>query len=305
MLRRIAGVFLLLSLLPYAADARPDGVDWRVRRTSHFIIYYADRSASVASRIAVSAEKWYIDISDKLGFSPGGVTPVYLYPDRVSFSRATGVGRADTVVGLAQAHVIRLDASEVFANAEQVMAHEMVHVFIARRLHGNTARIPLWMHEGLAQYLSDDWGDAELELLREAASTGAILPLDSIGARFPEDQRGRAIAYAQSYSLVKYIADRYTSESLQDILTEVKRGMRFETACFNSLGTEPDDLEREWRRALWETHGIQRWFTLGTAVVSAAMALFAILAFRSRILQKRRKILEFEEEQQPPTDAEP
>lgn len=286
----------MLLLINSVAAARPDSVHWRVMRTDHFIIYYANRSASVAPETGLSAEKWYDRLSRKLGFAPGGVTPVYLYPDRVAFSRATGFGRADTIVGLAQAHIIRVDASGAFADAEQVLAHEMVHVFIARRLYGNTGRLPLWVHEGLAQYLADDWGSADQDLLQEAASTGAILPLDRISVSFPEDERGRAIAYAESYSIVKYIADRYTLAALRDLISETRRGMRFETACLYSLGTEPQDLERDWRQFVWDRYGKQRWYTLGTAVVSAAMALFAVLAFRSRIIQKRRKAEEFEEE---------
>ncbi len=298
MLRSIFGILFLL-LIGSAAAARPDSVNWRVTRTDHFIIYYAKRSASVAPETALSAEKWYGRLSRKLGFAPGGVTPVYLYPDRVSFSRDTGYGRADSVVGLAQAHVIRVDASGAFADAEQVLAHEMVHVFIARRLYGNTGRLPLWLHEGLAQYLAEDWDGADQELLQEAASTGGILPLERIAVGFPEDERGRAVAYAQSYSIVRYIAERYTPAALRDLISETKRGMRFETACLYSLGTEPADLERDWRQHIRDRYGRQRWHVAGTAVVSAAMVLFAILAFRSRSIQKRRKAEEFEEEAAP------
>ena len=180
MSRIVFGVLLPVLLLAHAAAARMEGTDWRVTRTSHFIIYYANQSDAVAAKTRISAEKWYADLSGKLGFSPGGVTPVYLYPDRVAFSKATGVGRADTIVGLAHANVIRVDASGVFADVESVLAHEMVHIFIVRRLHGNTARLPLWFHEGLAQYLTDDWSDADQEALVEAVSDGAILPLASI-----------------------------------------------------------------------------------------------------------------------------
>lgn len=297
MLRATFGVLLLLILFVHsAADARPADVDWRVTRTGHFIIYYANSSASVAARISSSAEKWYDILSHKLGFSPGGVTPVYLYPDRIAFSNATGYDRADTIVGLAQAHVIRVDASGAFADVEQVLAHEMVHVFIARRLHGNAGRLPLWVHEGLAQYLADDWGHSDQDLLQEAVSVGAILPLNKIAVRFPEDKRGRAVAYAQSYSIVKYIADKYTMAALRDLIMETRQGRPFEIACLYSLGTEPEDLERDWRQFLWDKYGRQRWHALGTAVVSAAMVIFAILAFLSRLRQKRHKALEFEEE---------
>ncbi len=294
MCRRTLGFLLLILLLARAATA---GENWRVTRTSHFIIYYANKSASVASKTATSAEKWYIRLSDKLGFSPGGVTPVYLYPDRAAFSDATGVGRAETIVGIAQAHVIRVDASGVYADVEQILAHEMVHVFIVRRLHGYTSRLPLWFHEGLAQYLTDDWSEADQQVLGDAVSSGEIRDLASITTSFPRDQKGREIAYAESYSIVGYIARRYTLQALRDLVTETKQGRPFDVACLYSLGTEPDVLEREWRDSLSKQYGVQRWFRLGAAVISAFMAVFGILAFAARIRQKRRQAQQFEEEQ--------
>lgn len=295
MLRAIIAAALYMLILAQVVAAPAGDVNWRAKRTRHFILYYANESSSVAEKASASAEEWYAELSRRLGFAPGGVTPVYLYPDRASFSRAVGVGRADTVVGLARASDIRIDASGLFADVEQVLAHEMVHVFIARRLYGYTARLPLWMHEGLAQYLTGDWGDANLAVLQEAVASGSILPLERITVRFPEDPEGRAVAYAQSYSIVRYIAQRYPPGSLPDLLSELKYGRRFETALLYSMGRQPEELEKEWRDHLLEEHGVHRWSQIGTAAVSAAMVLFALLAFRSRILQKRRKAKEFEE----------
>lgn len=296
MLRAIIVALLCILTLTQAVAAPSGDVDWRAKRTRHFILYYANESSSVAAEAAQSAEEWYAELSRELGFAPGGVIPVYLYPDRASFSRAAGVGKADTVVGLARASDIRVDASGLFADVEQVLAHEMVHVFIARRLYGYTARLPLWMNEGLAQYLTGDWGDADLAVLQDAVASGAILPLERITARFPADREGRAVAYAQSYSIVRYIAQRYPPGSLPDLISELKYGRRFETALLYSMGRQPDELEKEWRDHLLEEYGVHRWSQIGTAAVSAAMVLFALLAFRSRILQKRRKTAEFEED---------
>lgn len=295
MCRRAFGLLLLILLLANAVTA---GERWRVTRTSHFIIYYADQSAQVAAKTAKSAEIWYSRLSEKLGFSPGGVTPVYLYPDRGAFSEATGVGRADTIVGLAQAHIIRIDASGVYSDVEQILAHEMVHVFVVRRLHGYTSRLPLWLHEGLAQYLANDWTDADQQALEDAVAGGTLLSLPSITTSFPRDQMGREIAYAESYSIVEYIARRYTLAALRDLITETKHGRPFDIACLYSLGTAPGDLETEWRASVMQQYGMQRWFRLGTAIISAFMAVFVILAFSVRIHQKRRKARQFEEERQ-------
>lgn len=305
MSRILFGILILFALTSLPATSLPGDVHWQVVRTRHFLIHHAPRSEDVGSRMGEAAEKWYGLLSERLGFEPGGVTPIYLYPDRVSFAQAAGVRRDDSIVGLAQARMIHVDESGAFADVERVLAHEMVHVFIARRLYGNTPRIPLWMHEGMAQYFSGDWDQNSLSLLQEAVPDGALFPLKEIESSFPSDQRGRAIAYAQSYSIVEYIAREFSPESLQDLIDEARQGRRFEVAVLYSLGREVDEIERDWREFLWQKYGIQRWFKLGTALVSAFMVVFAILAFLSRLRQKRRKAIEFEQTADRGFDAVP
>jgi len=297
MLRRVFAIILPAVLLPGLGACAEDG-PWRTVRTTHFIIYYANGADSVARNAGSSAERWHSILSRKLDYSPGGVTPIYLYPDRRSFARAARIDPADTVVGLAHTRTlkVRVDASGTFASPETVIAHELVHVFISRRLRGYAHHMPLWMHEGLAKYLAGDWTHADAELLREVGSRSGIIPLGRISHVFPKDDRRRGIAYVESYSIVKYIADKYTPESIPDILAELAAGHPFPTALLYSIGVEPDVLERDWRQYLWEEYRPYRWFRLASAILSAAMAAFAILAFRSRIRRKRLKAAEFEEE---------
>ena len=266
-------------------------------RTTHFIIYYSSESESAGREAGVIAEKWHSILSRKLGFAPGGVTPIYLYPDRRSFSEATGIPPGESIVGLAHTRtlVVRLDASGAFVKLEGVIPHELVHVLITRRLRGAAMRLPLWLHEGLAKYLAEDWTAADAELLADAAAGGGIMPLAEISNVFPEDEEKRSIAYVQSYSAVEYLARRYTSQSIRDLLSEVGAGRRFETAFLYSVGVSPEDFEEQWRQHLWEEYKLSRWIKLGSGLVGAAMGVLAILAFRARMIYKRRRARELQE----------
>jgi len=279
-----------------AQVVQADEVRWRVTRTKHFIIYYAG-AESTAKRAGSVAEEWHAALSRRLKFAPEGITPVYLYPDRRSFSEATGFEPGEGVVGTAHARTlrIRVDASGAFADVAHVIPHELVHVFISRRLRGYSSRLPLWMHEGLAKYLAEDWTGPDAELLADAATSGEILPLDRISKVLPMDERKRAVAYVQSYSAVQYMADTYGPESIPDLLSEIADGRTFGTALLYSIGVEPDRFEAEWRQYLWEEYKLGRWVKLGMGIASAVMSLLAILAFRARVIAKRRKAREMEE----------
>lgn len=278
--------------------ASADTIPWRVMRTQHFMIYYAPGADSTAKRASVVAEKWHRILSRKLEFSSSAITMLYLYPDRPSFSEATGVGRADRVVGMAHARAFRVevDASGAFTDVEHVIPHELVHVFISRILRARFDNVPLWAHEGMAKYLADDWSTNDAELLADAASSGEVLQLKQIPKVFPSDERGRSVAYVQSYSIVKYIADKYGADSLPYLLTQVASGEDFDNAFHSSTGKFSYELEIEWRQFLSEKYGINRLIKAVTSAIPVVMGVLVVLAYRVRTMQKRRKAEEMEAE---------
>ena len=289
-------VFLILAGRTVCAD-----VSWRTVRTEHFIIHYAAGAESTADRARASAEKWYSILSAKLKFAPVGITPIYLYPDRPTFADATGFEPGDPIVGIAHTRTfrVRVDASGGFADVEHIIPHELVHVFVSRRLRGYAVRLPLWMHEGLAKYLASDWSGPDVDLLSDAASGGGIMPLQQISRVFPTDDRGRSIAYVESYSAVRYLVEKYGFQAILDLFTELEKTPTFDMAFFYSIGQEPAKFDQEWRDFLWEKYNLARWTRFGSAVAWIVMAILAVLAFRRRLIRKRRKALEMEEEERP------
>ncbi len=294
----MARLFLIVLAVFNLACSLAAQEQWRTMRTKHFLIYYSPDAVSKAKRAALVGERWHAILSEKLDFDPGGVIPMYLYPNRRSFSEATGAKPDESIVGMAHTRTlkVRVDASDTFAKIESIIPHELVHVFLSRRLKAFTSRMPLWMHEGLAKYLTGDWSPGDAELLREIGMTGRIIPLSRISQVFPDDDRERAIAYVESYSVVSFMVKRYSPECVPDLLSELSKGNLFSTALEYSIGIKPEKLEEEWRQYLWDEYGFDRWIRLGSATISLLMALFAILAFRARRLRKRRKAAELESE---------
>ena len=300
-MRRIllAILILLITLGRSSAD-----VNWRTTRTQHFIIYYSAGDASMAQRAGDVAETWYATLSNRLEFDPRGTTPIYLYPDRQSFADATGYKPGESVTGVAHisTRLVRVDASGAFSDVEHIIPHELVHIFVSRMLRGSVVRLPLWMHEGLAKYLAHDWSGPDAELLADAASGGEILPLRQLSREFPADEHARSVAYVQSYSAVRYIAEKYGFQALLDILVEMPKQPTFDKAFFYSVGQDPDKLDQEWRDSLWEKYSLARWGRLGSGIAWAVMAILAVLAFRARAIKKHRRALELEEEEAPTHD---
>lgn len=288
-------ILMLLTLVGQCAQA---DVQWRVMRTKHFMIYYTAGDESVAQQAGNTAEKWQAILAQKMPLTSVGTVPIYLYPDRRTFSEATGYAPGSSIVGLAHVRTrkIQVDASGAFTSVEGVIPHELVHVYTSRRLKGSADRLPIWMHEGLAKYWAGDWTGNDADKLADTAGGGRIIPLAKLSRAFPTDDEGRATAYVESYSAVKYMAETYSSQALLDMFDELEKGEMFPNALFNSIGRTPEQFDDDWQKYLWDKYGTARMMRIVSALVSGVMAILAVFAFRARLIKKRRKAAEFQRE---------
>jgi len=273
-------------------------VAWRVVRTPHFLIYYTAGNEAAARDSGEFAEAWRIIIADKLKYDFPGTTPIYLYPDRQSFATEMGVSPDNAMVGAAHTRTlsISVDASGLFTDIRHVIPHELVHVFVFHELKENAIDMPLWMHEGLAKYLTNDWNGADAELLNEAATNGEIMPLQRISSIFPRDPHGTSVAYTESYGVVRFMAEKYTPACIPDLLTELADGKPFPTAMQYSIGITPEEFEAQWQQYVWEKYRLNRWLEAAGALVFFVMSIAVIFAYRRRRIQLRKKVEQFERE---------
>jgi hypothetical protein len=192
---------------------------------------------------------------------------------------------------------IRVDASGAFGDISRIIPHELVHVYISEKLGESIYRLPIWMNEGLAKFLAEDWSPDDSALLADAASGSELIPFSQLVNSFPSDRRQRSIAYVESYSAVSFMAKKYSDQSLLDLLDELSKGELFPTALKNSIGEAPDEFQAEWDQQIREEYNPARWTRFGAAMIWVLMAVSAILAYHARKFQKRRKVAEYDKEE--------
>lgn len=291
-MKHIFALIIILFTIQFCASA----ADYHFNdtmRTTHFIIYYDSKQSDTAKRAGEIAERWHTRLSKRLQMETAAITPIYLYPSRTAFSEATGVKPGDSIVGLAhtRALFIRIDSSGAFEDISRVIPHELVHIFLSHKLHADAVNLPLWMHEGLAKHLTNDWSPGDAELLSDIATSANFIPLSKLTNVFPSDSKGRSKAYVQSYSAVRYMAAKYSEKSLIDLISEIAKGEDFKTALWYSIGSTPDQFEAGWRGYLMDRYRFGKWTILWSGLVSACMAFFVLLAFM-KYRSHRRKVLE-------------
>jgi hypothetical protein len=202
---------------------------------------------------------------------------------------------------------------------EQLFLHEVAHVALDQacrsgrkepRCPASAAksacpepRIPTWLHEGYAIYLTREWSPNREVLLTRAVLRGRLIPLGRLVGGFPEEEPQAALAYAQSADLVQYLIGRFGSEAFHGFVLALGKGHRFGHASRTLLGEEFRSLEQDWQKHLKIRY---TWIPLLTSTGSLwfLASLVFLAAYARKKLSSRAKEREWAEEEAGPVNGQ-
>jgi len=144
---------------------RYKNLKFKVYRTPHFEIYYYLKNDSMLKRFGQEAELWYTIHQQVFRDTFKKPNPIILYANHPDFQQTTAidgdidVGTGGVTEGLKNRIV--MPVMETNEMTRHVIGHELVHAFQYHTLLGkdsgnfeNINNMPLWMIEGMAEYLS-------------------------------------------------------------------------------------------------------------------------------------------------------
>jgi hypothetical protein len=167
--------------------------DFSIMQTPHFDIYNYLHDGSAKSRFAQMAEQWYHMHHSVFGTGFVKRNPVIVYDHHADFQQTRAVdGRIDVGTGgvtEALKNRVVLPFLESNAQTDHVLGHELVHAFqyhlIKDSLSINAFKnLPLWMVEGLAEYMSTGYIDAHTAMwIRSAVANDQLPSLKDLTSR--------------------------------------------------------------------------------------------------------------------------
>jgi hypothetical protein len=144
---------------------RYKNLKFKVYKTPHFEIYYYLKNDSLIKRFAQESELWYTLHQQIFRDTFNKPNPIILYANHPDFQQTTAidgeisVGTGGITEGLKNRVVMPI--METNQTTRHVLGHELVHAFQYHTLLGrdssnfeNIGNLPLWMIEGMAEYLS-------------------------------------------------------------------------------------------------------------------------------------------------------
>ena len=229
--------------------------DFRVLKTPHFDIHFYPEEAEAVEDAARMGERWYERLARIFQHEFEEPKPLILYADHPDFQQTNTLrgrlseGTGGVTESLKNRVIMPLTGS--YADTDHVLGHELVHAFqynVAQGRSGAGIRglsmLPLWLIEGMAEYLSVGREDPLTAMwLRDA------IQRDDLPTIRQMTTERRFFPYRFGQALWAYIGGRHGDDRVIDLFRR-SLSVGWEPALEQVLGTSSDSLSIAWKEAV-------------------------------------------------------
>jgi hypothetical protein len=126
------------------------------------------------------------------------------------------------------------------------MVHELAHLVSYQLSYGPYSSLPEWLSEGFSMYAEGELDIYSESELVSALNRDATITIHSLSSPFSARSELSYLAYAESYSVVDYLVEKYGQQKLLSLFDVFKRGAGFDEALQAVYRFDMDGLYREW-----------------------------------------------------------
>jgi hypothetical protein len=219
------------SFFPYYGknNIHYDRFDWHIYTTDHFEIYYYPEIEQHLERVAGYLESAYQHVSSELKHDLSGKTQVILFKTHSEFQQQNVIpGAAQEGVG-AFVESFRgrmlLPIDDPPDRLYGLIAHELTHSFENDIIPQGivTRGVPLWVMEGLADYMRGDWVPLDLMQVRDAAVSDGVPKMSQL-----EGYGGGGSArlvYNLGHAVFEFIEARWGKEGVRQFMFALRKSI--------------------------------------------------------------------------------
>jgi hypothetical protein len=232
--------------------------DFKVLQTPNFEIYYYLKNEKFIKKYAQDAETWYKMHQSVFQDTFKKKNPIILYNNHPDFQQTTalngeiGIGTGGVTEALKNRVI--MPVMELSNQTRHVLGHELVHAFQYHTLLEtdslsleNVSQVPLWMVEGMAEYMSIGKTDAFTSMwMRDALLNRDIPSLKDL------TNSNRYFPYRYGQAFWTFVGSTYGDSTIVPLLKNTAK-YGYENALRFTLGFDDKALSGLWKQAI-EAH---------------------------------------------------
>jgi Tol biopolymer transport system component len=228
-----------------------------VYKTPNFELYHYFKNDSVVNRLAQASEQWYHMHQQVFRDTIRDRNPIIFYANHADFQQTTaifgsvGVGTGGVTEALKNRVV--MPVTETWAQTDHVLGHELVHAFQFNAIINSDStnlnslnNLPLWMIEGMAEYLSIGSVDPHTAMWMRDAILNDDFPTLQKMTRDPN-----YFPYRFGHAFWAFVGRTFGDSLIVPIFLETaKRG--YDLALKRYLGFNENEFSNIWKNAYVE-----------------------------------------------------
>ena len=235
------------ELLVHYDDVR---YEWQVLADENLSVWWHDRLPAFGERVFVIAQRAFEEQQQLFQAELDYPIRIIIYNDFEEFAAWHSVvnefvgGQAFSSLGITTQIVIAYNSEEAWLN--NVIPHEISHLYFYQATYHPLNSVPLWLNEGVAQYNEFEEDTYALAWVEEGVAAGELLPLWTLSGSFGSDETKARFAYAESLSAVLYMVERYGEDGMGRLLAAFREGLSEEEAIEQALGQSLISFQQDW-----------------------------------------------------------
>ncbi|RMF65625.1 MAG: peptidase S9 [Bacteroidetes bacterium] len=261
----IVTALLFLPAVPAVAQyfgrnkVQYDDFDWRFFKTEHFEIYFYPEEEVAVKDAARMAERWYRRHSRTFLREFRSRKPILFYANDADFHQTNAIsgqlGEGTGGVTEALKERVIMPLTGIYRETDHVLGHELVHSFQYDIALNSTDSsrfalqlVPLWLVEGMAEYLSVGREDPHTAMwMRDAALRDDLPTIEDLTTSY------KYFPYRYGQAYLAYIGGKYGDVAVTN-LYKLSGLVGLDSAFVYTIGITADSLSKEWAQAMKDTY---------------------------------------------------
>jgi len=299
---------IFFFLFQFSAVAQnPADISWRYHSASSFVVAYHEADKILAIRILGELQQRQRQLAQRLDYQPRRVITVFLCPTQEIFDHKTGgvvPHWGEAAANTAQWRMFL--KTPAASNSDELLSvtvtHELAHLCLAELALPN--QLPRWFNEGAAILLSNESRHADPTIISRAILTNSLVEFDEIDDLLSFPNARAALAYAESYQAVNFMAHRFGAQAIRRFAQAFGAQNDARQAFQAAFGVDLWNFETEYfddlrRRFRW-------YFLLDESVLFGAVILILLIAgFFITRRRSRKKLQEWEKDEEDEENSPP
>jgi len=223
-------IFCLLAILISYRLASATDDNWRITKSTHFIVYYKNAPEDFIKELIEKSEDYYNKIASDLGFTRydfwlwDNRAKIYIYDNAADYQSAAGQPEWSGGSAMPRQKII-----QTFPYAQgfftKILPHEMGHIIFREFVGFDNSAIPLWLDEGVASYQEKLTYSTANAFVRKAIEKGNFITLERLSnfnqhLRVPDQLAG--LFYFESFSIVDFLIKEFGRDKFVSFCQDLK-----------------------------------------------------------------------------------